>query len=134
MTEVLKTPNMQAAVVGWLPDALASAGIAGVKVGTKLPATIPPLHVRIVLTGGSGRNKVTDVVQLTFESRATDDVKASDLAATVHALVRALAGTDDARGVWVRKVEEVGLPQDLPDPDTNGPRYISTLRLHVRPT
>lgn len=132
MAEVLVTPDVEAAVCAYLPGAYASNGIPGVRVGTRTPSPLVPPFVKVVLTGGVDLNMVTDVAQVTLEYHGADEVRASELARKGHALMRAAEGAV-AGGVWVRRVETVGLPQNLPDPDAGTPRYVSTVRWRVRP-
>lgn len=129
MTEVLVTPDVEAAAVAFLRVGL---GALADKVATKAPATMPARMVRVSLTGGSRRDMATDTAQLTVECWAVDEPTASNLARTAHALMFSAAGSL-AGSLWVRKVESVGGVQFFPDPDTAAPRYQFTVRWHVRP-
>lgn len=129
MAEVLITPDVEAAAVLYLRAGLGSLAD---KVATKVPATMPARMVRVSLTGGSRDGLVSDSAQLTVECWAPNDPAASLLARTASAYMHAVAGVE-AGGVWVRKVETVGGVQYFQDPDTNAPRYIFTVRWHVRP-
>lgn len=129
MTEVLVSPDVEAAAVSFLRDGL---GVLASQVSTRVPATMPDTMVRVSLTGGTRRDQVTDTAQLTVEVWSVDSPTASYVARRSHALMLSAAGSV-AGGVWVRKVETVGGVQFFPDPDTNNPRYQFTVRWHVRP-
>jgi len=129
MTEVLVTPDVEAAAVSYLRSGL---GVLADKVATKVPATMPNNMVKLSLTGGSRFGIVQDVAQLTVECWSSNAPAASLLARTAHAYMLAAAGVE-AGGVFVRRVETVGGVQYFPDPDTNKPRYQFTVRWHVRP-
>ena len=129
MTEVLVSPDVVLAATSYLRAGLGS--LAG-RVGTEVPATMPDNMVRVSLTGGSRRGVASDAAQLTVECWSANDPTASLLARTAHGYLLAAAWTT-AGGVFVRKAETVGGVQSFPDPDTNTPRYIFTIRWHVKP-
>lgn len=128
MTEVLITPDVEAAAVSYLRSGL---GLLAARVSTAVPATMPATMVRASLTGGSRSGIASDAAQLTVECWAADEPTASNLARRAQALMFAAAATDVA-GTFVRKVDSVGGVQNFPDPDTNKPRYQFTVRWHVR--
>lgn len=129
MTEVLVSPDVEGVAVTWLRAGL---GVLAAKVATAVPATMPVSMVRVVLTGGDRLGVAADVAQLTVECWAADGPAASDLARRAQALMFAAQATEVA-GVFVRRVDSVGGVQSLPDPDTNKPRYIFTVRWFFRP-
>jgi hypothetical protein len=129
MAEILITPDVEAAAVSFLRTGLGSLAD---KVATRVPATMPNSMVKVSLTGGSRTGVVSDTAQLTVECWSTNDPAASLLARTAQAYMHSAAWTD-AGGVFVRRVDSVGGVQYFPDPDTANPRYIFTVRWHVRP-
>lgn len=129
MSELLVAPDVETAVVAWLKNGMGSLAD---KVGTKVPATMPARMVKVSLTGGSRRDVATDVAQATVECWGPDEPTTSLMARTAQGLMFSAAGMT-AGTVFVRKVETVGGVQNFPDPDTNKPRYIFTVRWHVRP-
>lgn len=129
MGEVLVTPDVEAAAVSYLRAGL---GSLAAKVSTVVPSTMPATMVRVSLTGGSRQNVASDAAQLTVECWAADGPTASNLARHAQALMFAAAGSVVA-GVFVRRVESVGGVQSFPDPDTNKPRYMFTVRWYTRP-
>jgi len=129
MTEVLVTPDVEAAAVVFLRSSL---GALASKVATAVPATMPDTMVRLSLTGGSRQDVASDSAQLTTEVWSVDSPTASHVARRAQAYMMSAAGS--APGVlWVRRSELVGGVQFFPDPDTNKPRYQFTVRWHVRP-
>ena len=129
MTEVLVTPDVEAAAVSWLRTGL---GALADKVATKVPKTMPARMVRVSATGGARRDVATDMAQVTVECWGPDEPEASLMARTAQGIMFSAAAMT-AGAVFVRKVETVGGVQSLPDPDTNKPRYLFTVRWHVRP-
>lgn len=129
MSELLVTPDVEAAVLTWLRSGY---GASVDKVATKVPSTMPARMVRVSLTGGSRRDVATDVAQVTVECWGPDEPVTSLMARTGQGLMFSAAGMT-AGTVFVRKVETVGGVQNFPDPDTNKPRYQFTVRWHVRP-
>jgi hypothetical protein len=129
MTEVLVTPDVEAAAVLWLRAGL---GSLAAKVATTVPQAMPTTMVRVSLTGGARAGVRSDVAQLTVDCWAPDGPTASSLARRAEGLMHA-AGGGAAGGVFVRRVDSVGSAQSLPDPDTNKPHYLFTVRWHVKP-
>lgn len=129
MTEVLISPDVEAAAVVWLRNGLGSLAD---KVATKVPATMPGKMVRVSLTGSDRVNMASESAQLTVECWAVDEPTASNIARTAQGLLFSAAGMT-AGVVFVRRVDSVGGVQFFPDPDTNKPRYQFTVRWHVRP-
>lgn len=129
MTEVLVTPDVEAAAVSFLRTGL---GVLATKVATTVPATMPATMVKVSLTGGGRSGVASDTAQLTVECWAPDSPTASYLARKAYALMLAAPGSI-AGSVWVRRAETVGGVQFFPDPDIAKPRYQFTVRWHVRP-
>lgn len=129
--EVLVTPDVEAVAVAWLRKELSARGMTAT-VATKVPSTMPANMVRVSVTGGSRRDRVTDRPRITVECWSGSSVAAGDLARLSCALLLAAAG-ETINGVWVRSTNSVGLPASFPDPDTNNPRYQFTVGWQVRP-
>lgn len=130
MAEVLVSPDIESAAVSYLR---AKLGLLAVKVATSVPSIMPATMVRVVLTGGDRLSVAADVAQLTVECWAPDGPTASNLARITQAHMFA-ASADEAGSVFIRKVESIGGVQSFPDPDTNKPRYIFTVRWFFRPS
>jgi hypothetical protein len=128
MSETLIPVDIEAAVVQYLTPLLADAYVS-----TEVPEVVPPKVVQILLTGGQRTNLVNDVFQITISCEDDDKAIASQLGRTAWALMMGADGKT-VGGVYIRQTENVGIPQYLPDPDTNRPRYLATVRWHSRPT
>ena len=129
MSEVLVSPDAEAAAVAWLRNGLGSLAS---KVGTKVPKVMPETMVKVALTGSDRLSVAADVAQLTVECWAPDEPSASNLARVAQGFMFSAAAMT-AGTVFIRKVESVGGVQSFPDPDTNKPRYIFTVRWFFRP-
>lgn len=125
MSEILEGPDAEALAVTFL-----KSHTAGIKCGTKYPATIPVEFVRISRTGGVGRDFLTDSPILLFECTAVDSVAASRLALRQHAIALAAGRLSDS---VTRSVEVAGVAF-FPDPDTNRARYQFTVQWDIRRT
>jgi hypothetical protein len=83
-------------------------------------------------TGGPASEwVVTEWAQVTLEAWGSSQKQASDLAATVRAIVRAMPG-QTLSGIAVYKIDEFSGPANLPDPESNQARYTWTVSMHVR--
>lgn len=129
MAEILVSPDAEAASVAWLRAGL---GSLAAKVATKVPSTMPETMVRVILTGSDRLGVAADYAQLTVDCWAVDDPSASNLARRAQGLMLSAAGLF-AGSVFVRRADSVGGVQNLPDPDTNRPRYTFTVRWYFRP-
>lgn len=132
MSELIISADAEAAAITYLSTELAARGVTA-DVSVQVPDVMPEKMVQVTLTGGTRENMITDRPQLTVECSAGSTIEASDLARLCHGLMLSAAGTS-VGGLWVRKVEEVGGIQFLPDPDTNQPKYLFTVRWHARGT
>lgn len=120
------------------PDAVALAvtflaGLLGEHVGQDVPPdhTIDDTCVTVLRTGGPRRNLVTDDAQLTIETWAPTSTEAHDLAQLTRAHMLSLAG-EVIDGVAVYRVGELAGPQNLPDPESDQPRYTFSVSVAVR--
>lgn len=125
-SEIVTFGATEGAAVAWL-----NAHLGGVHASTRVPADRPAELVKVTRTGGSDLNLVTELVQLTFECWAADEVRASEICRQVKALVRAMAG-ETVTGIFIRSVRTVGGVVDFPDPESTSPRYQYTAELNCR--
>jgi hypothetical protein len=128
MTETLVPVDIEAAVVAYLTPLLPDAYVS-----TDIPEEVPAKMIQVIPTGGTRTNLVNDAFQLTITVEDDSKAVASDYARTAFALMLKAGGTG-AGGVFVRQTENIGIPQYLPDPDTQRPRYLFTVRWNIRPT
>lgn len=120
---------VEMAVADHLTTALAAHGIV-VPVVNSVPHERPSRYVLVLRIGGSQSNLITDRPRVLAECCDVSGLGAADLAATVRALLGAIA-PGRIGDIWVDKTIDVGLVYS-PDPDTNLPRYLVTSELHVR--
>lgn len=126
MGEVIAFPDPEAWAVQFLKSRTERDGR---KVGTKAPKT-GTRYTRVSRVGGASRDLVTDSPMILVECFADDGVTAADDAKIDRALLMAAARLSDD----VARVQDVGGPSFLPDPDTNLPRYQFTVQLDMRGT
>lgn len=98
-----------------------------------VPKERPARFVQVFRTGGPRRNLVVDDAQLTISCWALTDQDAATLAALVRGLLLAIK-SDVINGVTFYKVEELGGPVDLPDPESNQSRMTWSVIASVRGT
>lgn len=108
--------------------------LAGVSVyAGQLPATWPAELVLVRRTGGPSRDMVTDLAQVTIESRAKTAGRAQRIAAIVRAVLKAAALDGALDGVPLYEVRDLSGPYADPDPNhPTVPRYSATYQLAVR--
>ncbi|WP_052372589.1 hypothetical protein [Nocardia otitidiscaviarum] len=122
-------PVVEMAVADHLATALAARGMA-VPVVNGVPHERPSRYVLVLRIGGTQSNLITDRPRIVAECCDQSGPDAAELAATVRALLGAIA-PGSIGGIWVDRVLDMGLVYS-PDPDTNDPRYVITCELHVR--
>lgn len=94
-----------------------------------VPADRADEMIIITDTGGAGvYDHVFDETRLTVDVWATDSVRASEMARTVYALLRAWPGQE--RDVYMRR--GWSRPRYFPDDETRIPRYVLTVQLAFR--
>lgn len=118
--------DIEAVAVSWL-----ASRMSPVSVGTEVPAERELEMVRVTLAGGSQPDLVSEWSMLACQTWAAESVRASELCRLVKAYLCALDG-QLVNGVFVQKVRVVGAPLYFPDPDTNSPRYQTTLEIRHR--
>lgn len=127
--EVIKFGDAEAMAIAWLTGKLGS----GVLIHTKVPNPRPAKFVQVVLTGGRRIDLAYRRAQLTFKCWGATEVAASDLCDLTYAQFFAVAG-ETVGGVTVRRVDEVGAPANVPDPESDLPRYQFTVGAECRGT
>lgn len=132
MTEVILAPDAEQLVCDWLQPELAARG-RDVPVGTRVPNPRPAEFVRVVQSGGDRLNIVQVRPTLLVEGWASTESAARSLTELARGLIRSMPGQQIA-GVMVYRVDELGGPSNLPDPDSAQARYTLTLSLLVRAT
>jgi hypothetical protein len=118
--------DLEAVTVAWLKPRL-----IGVKVATEVPNPRPGELVKVSITGGSTPNRVTERTQLTLECWAVTSIRASEICRTARAMITAMDG-EMINGVFIRRVQTVGGPVFFPDPDSDRPRYQTTMLISHR--
>lgn len=123
-------PDVEAVLVGWLPDALSAHGV-NVPVSTKVPNPRPSRFVRILRTGGPQQTLVTDGAQVTVEVWDDSGPSAAATARVVRAVLANVRNVTTPSGDLIYRTDEFSGPALLPDPSGQH-RYTWTLRLHMR--
>lgn len=127
--EAIVFGDAEAMAIAWLSGKLGS----GVQISTKVPLPRPAKFVQVVLTGGRRLDLVYRRAQLTFKCWGATEVEASDLCNLTYGHFFAVAG-ETVGGVTVRRVDEVGAPANVPDPESDLPRYQFTAGAECRGT
>lgn len=126
--EVILDGDIEQILVDALPTLLAARGFTGVAVATKIRGAD---SVTLFRTGGPRGSLVSDVPQVTFDTRAATEGRASAIALMTRALVLSLKG-DVLAGHQVYDVGEFTGPANLPDPNFTGARYRWNAFIHIR--
>lgn len=126
---LLIAPSIEALLVTYLSAELPVYGLT-MRVASRVPNPRPSESVVIFRSGGTYRDLVTDVPQVTVEVRARMEQRAESIIGVVRALLLDLEGRD-LSGHAVYQVEEFSGPANLPDP-ISGVRYTMTLSIAVR--
>lgn len=103
---------------------------AGVAVGTRIPNPRPASFVRVRRAGGAIEGIVLDSALLTVDAYADTEEAASDLAGYCRAILASVRGVHGAH--LVVRTEEAGGPVQMPDPETDQPRYTFTASVTLR--
>lgn len=123
-------PDAAALAIGFLADALVAQG-DGAVVSQNVPDPRPVRFVTVTRGGGVRHTLISDAATLLVECWASSPADAHDLAQLSRALLIAMEGSV-VDGVQAYRVDEVGGPQQLPDPLSEQPRYVFTLSAHFR--
>ncbi|WP_157534307.1 hypothetical protein [Microbacterium sp. Leaf320] len=95
-----------------------SVTTAARSLGTKIPTQNPKPDVfgRLIASGGSGRDIVTDSPTLAIEGYSVKEQQARDLCALMLAIIEAAARAGSLGGATVYRSRTIALPQNLPNP------------------
>lgn len=129
MLQVVTPADAEAVVVAFLRAQFTARDVTA-RVGTQVPNPRPAALVRVLLAGNN-RQRPLDSHLLVLDCWAATAPAASDLARLVAGLVEAMPG-ETVAGSYVYHAELVGGPANLPDPDSDSPRYSVTVRLWLR--
>ena len=132
MSDVVAFPDVEAALIGWLADALPVYGI-NVPLSTQVPNPRPGRFVRIMRTGGPEHNLVVDGAQVTVECWDVTAPEASATARIVRAVLSAARNVTTPSGDLIYGTAEFAGPAMLPDV-SGQPRYSWTVQVHARGT
>lgn len=106
-----------------------------VPVGTRIPNPLPQEFGRVVSTGGSGRDLVTDSATLALEGFATTEGRARRISAEMIAHLQAAGRAGSVGGVTCYGVTAVALPANLPMPSVPTRfRFTATVTADLRRT
>lgn len=122
-------PDIEQLLCDELPGLMATQGISSLNVSSRVPKVRPAEFVRVMRTGGSQRDKVTDLPTVVVEAWAATESRANRIAQTVRGVLHELTELD---GVPVYEVREFAGPANLPDPATAAVRYTATYQIAVR--
>lgn len=123
-------PDIEAALVAWLPSALLPYGI-NQPVSTRIPNPRPDRFVRIHRTGGPQTSVVTDGAQVTVECWDISDVQAAATSRVLRAVLTSARNIATPTGALIYDVNEFSGPGLLPDP-SGQPRYTWTVQIVTR--
>jgi len=130
--QLIVDPDIEDLYIAYLMEKFASRG-ESFPIGTKVPADGAAESIVLMRTGGTRKTLVSDEPTLTVESRAATETRASWIARTAGALIRASDGLV-LNGHQVYEVGNAGYLVNLPDPLTEGPRYTESFSIHLRST
>jgi hypothetical protein len=126
VTTALLYPDAVQVTTSRLRTALVAAGQTA-HVGSQIPNPRPATFVRVSRTGGPKVLRVVDGAQITVDAWAPDGGAAMDLAQLCRKCIEEMPGTAP-----VHRVEEIGGPQDFPDPVSDTPRVTFTVQIQMR--
>lgn len=128
--ETIAAPRIIADLVTGLPALLAAHGETA-PIHTRIPNPRPSRFLRLLRTGGDRPNLVTFQAQITYECWDDSETAAEEFATVVQAVLLSMHGLT-VGGAFVHRVQEVGGPQDLPDPTSEQPRFTGSVLLDLR--
>ena len=128
--EIILFPDVEALLVsGFNAYAPTVAEIEDVRSSTKKPRTLPDEFVIFRRVGGATQNLVVDQPLVAYEAYAGTEPRAERIAQHVRAWMRAI---DTINGVQFYGPVSPSGPVNLPDPDTNKPRYTGVATVRTR--
>lgn len=128
--EAIVFPDAAAALIEYLGEEFAARGETAT-VHRAVPDPRPPRFVTVYRIGGVRRGIVQDVPREAVDAWAETPEAAHDLLMLARALIGAVQGRTVA-GVQFGRVTEAGGPVDLPDPESEQPRWSYQPELAVR--
>lgn len=135
VAELIVDPDAETVLVDYLAGELSGRpDYATALVATRKPATMPPLMVRIMRTGGPRADLVQDAPQLTVDAYGETEEDASGLATICRALIQAGALQGYMGATPIGTVREFSGPSNMPDPQTSRIRYTATYVVQMRGT
>ncbi|MCC3277531.1 hypothetical protein LJ753_16830 [Arthrobacter sp. zg-Y20] len=129
MAEVIEFPNPAVWAIKYLTPLM--VGEFAVPVMGEVPDPRPKRFVTFQNAGGDQQTLVSDAGQLMVECWDSTDPKAERLMARVRALMAGVVG-QKVDGIRCYKVEQMGRPAYVPDPNAKVPRYRQNIRIHLR--
>jgi hypothetical protein len=138
--ELLIPADGEVGILDELSSVLAANGFPAVTkaaqtLGTKLPTSTPkpPEFGRVIGTGGSGRDLVTDSPTLVLEGYAQKEQRARDLCALMLAGVERAAKIGKLGTLTIYRARVAALPGNLPNPLVPDRfRYSATVSVDLR--
>ncbi|WP_066041905.1 hypothetical protein [Herbiconiux solani] len=133
MTEIIVAEDAELAAVTELKQRLPDTGEVNPIVATSIPATQPPEFFRVIVTGGTDRDLVTDNPSITVEAYALREARAERMAARAHAVLLAAARAGSMGGVPCYQAQSFARPGNLPNPLVpDRRRYTFTISADLR--
>ena len=128
--ETILFPDVEALLVsGFNAYALTVDEIDTVRASTKKPTTLPAEFVVFKRVGGVNLNLAVDSPLVAYEAYAATEPRASRIAQFVRAWIRSVDMIDGVQ--FYGPINPSG-PINLPDPDTNKPRYTGIVTVGIR--
>lgn len=131
ITEIDRSPDIEALVRTFLLDNLAGFGYTGLKITNEIPrgraGTPDQRFVRILLRGGSRISLITDEPQVVVECWAENDDVAEDMAAICAGLIYEMP--QEITGVIYTEITQ--RPNRFPDGESQQSRYTLTFRVRI---
>ena len=133
MAELILFADAEKALYTELNTALPLVGQPGVVAATKIPSVRPPKFIRVIVTGGTERDMVTDSPIAVVECFAPLEGAAAELASRARAVLSRAGRIGIIGGITCYGVGIVGRPVNLPMesvPDRY--RYTFTVSVDLR--
>lgn len=133
MAEFIVAADAESAAIAQI-EAGPATWFTGVTAGTKIPGEPKPAKfIRVLVTGGTERDMVTDKPTITVECYAVREKDAQDLAANARAVLTTAGVVGSMGGVPCYGVNVFARPQNLPNPQVpSHHRYQFTISADLR--
>jgi hypothetical protein len=133
--EIITFPDAEGVAIAFYNVELAaSVKFAAVRASTDIPNPRPTMFVRVMRTGGTRRDLITDTPQLVVEAWAAYSEDAQELAEFCRSRIHAASRAGVMGTTTVYELAEYSGPQSLPDPVTDQVRYTATYAIDMRGT